>query len=589
MQKFRGYCLSVLAGGVLLLPGCEKNTPQEPEQSVEAMATDVDTIINSFKNQQNSSYGTFLAARHAYRNKDLAAATYYLEEGLEFNPTEKGERVPEHLEREYFFTNLYQGNIDALVDQYNQQTTSEEFPVQLIRFTHAVKQANWATAQQALDQISDRLPWKPLFSEWLSYGRDKTINKTVTRQAWNSNFNLGLLQLVNGDHKAAYETFNTITKQQLKAIENNDAEEKPIIHWPVQLLLMQLVAKPEAKETLLKEYREYIPDGFANFLAEKLAGYDQDIVKAAQPETVQQGLATIYLSMATTLQSSNTEVIAVLYYRMADYLLQGQKPLLNTLNQQLLGYNLEEQGFHAQALDAYNKVLPNNLLEPFAIQRKGKVLWAEDKRDAAIDLLTDYLDKHPENAVILRPDLADYLRIEERYGEAIKFYDQLLAEDNNKDNWQFYFARGVAKHQDKDVDWPEAEKDLKKAYDLAPDQPEVLNYLGYSWVEEGQNLEQAEKMILTAIAQRPHDGFMIDSAGWVYYKLGDYKKALRYLKQAVRLEPGDPVINDHYGDALYKADRKREAGFQWQRSLSLDPDSELKQQLEDKLQKLDAQ
>ncbi len=590
MRIFAGYLvLGILAGSMTILSGCEKKS-DEAEQIIKSDDNDAfsaDQIIADYKNQQNTnSYGTFLAARHAYRNKDLPAAVYYLEEGLQYNAKDKESGIPEYLEREYFFTNLYQGNIDTLINQYAGEEKNQEFPVQLIRFTHAVKQENWVAAQTALDQISDRLPWKSLLAEWLSYGRDKTIDKTVKRQAWNSNFNLGLLQLVNGDQTAAYNTFNNITEQQLKAVENSGVKDAAPVHWPVQLLLMQLSSNPGNKQQLLEKYQQYIPNGFAAFLAKKLLSYDEDLATTARPETVQQGLATLYLSMATTLQSANTEVIAILYYQLADYLMQQQKPLLAALNNQLLGYNLENQDFYTQALKSYDNAYQNPVLRPFSVQQKARVLWNQNKKEAAIDLLSDYMDDNQQDVAILQADAADYLRLEHQYSKAIPLYDRLLQEEKNKDSWQLYFARGVAKHQDIGIEWPEAEADLLKAYELAPDQPEVLNYLGYSWVEENKNLEQAEDMILKAIAQRPRDGFMIDSAGWVYYKLGDYEKALRYLKQAVRLEPGDPVINDHYGDALYKVKRYREAGFQWQRSLTLDPEEELAEQLKEKLKKL---
>jgi tetratricopeptide (TPR) repeat protein len=111
----------------------------------------------------------------------------------------------------------------------------------------------------------------------------------------------------------------------------------------------------------------------------------------------------------------------------------------------------------------------------------------------------------------------------------------------------------------------------------------VLNYLGYSWVDMGMNLDEARDMLDRAVALRPDDGFIVDSVGWVHYRLGEYPQAVESLERAVELEPGDPVINDHLGDAYWRVGREREARYQWQRALTLEPDDELIEAIEEKL------
>jgi len=122
-----------------------------------------------------------------------------------------------------------------------------------------------------------------------------------------------------------------------------------------------------------------------------------------------------------------------------------------------------------------------------------------------------------------------------------------------------------------------------KALELEPDQPFVLNYLGYSWVEQGRNIGRARKMIEKAVSRRRDDGYIIDSLGWVLYRLGEWKEAARHLERAVLLRPQDAVINDHFGDALWRVDRRNEARFQWKRALSMEPDEELIKGIEAKL------
>jgi Flp pilus assembly protein TadD len=122
--------------------------------------------------------------------------------------------------------------------------------------------------------------------------------------------------------------------------------------------------------------------------------------------------------------------------------------------------------------------------------------------------------------------------------------------------------------------WPKAEADFRKALELQPDQPLVLNYLGYSWVDQAVNLDEAFRMLRRAVEQRPRDGYIVDSLGWAYYRLGRYEEAVRILERAVELKPADPVINDHLGDAYWKVGRRLEAGFQWNHARDLNPEPE---------------
>ena len=130
-----------------------------------------------------------------------------------------------------------------------------------------------------------------------------------------------------------------------------------------------------------------------------------------------------------------------------------------------------------------------------------------------------------------------------------------------------------------------AEADFLYSLDLSPDQPLVLNYLGYSWIDFGKNLEKAIKLIRKAVRLRPNDGYFVDSLGWAYYRQGDYKRAVVELEKAVTLVPNDPIINDHLGDALWRAGYKNEAVFQWKRALLYKPDKELKSNIKFKLDK----
>ncbi|MCF3630499.1 tetratricopeptide repeat protein [Alphaproteobacteria bacterium LMO-S08] len=173
----------------------------------------------------------------------------------------------------------------------------------------------------------------------------------------------------------------------------------------------------------------------------------------------------------------------------------------------------------------------------------------------------------------------------EKYPQAAKAYSAAIerVKTPQTHHWSLYYARGIAFERAKR--WKDSEKDLLKALDLRPDQPYVLNYLGYTWIDQGEQLDRATDMIKKAVSLAPNDGFIADSLGWAYYRQNQYDKAVVELERAVELRPQDPVINDHLGDAYWKVGRKLEAQFQWKRSLSLAPDKDLIPKIQAKLDK----
>ncbi len=179
-----------------------------------------------------------------------------------------------------------------------------------------------------------------------------------------------------------------------------------------------------------------------------------------------------------------------------------------------------------------------------------------------------------------RLTLADLLRSGESYAESAALMSELIKQAPKPD-WRLYFGRAVS--LEKLGRWPEAETDLQVALKLKPDEPELLNYLGYSWIDRGVRLQEAMAMVQRAVAANPRSGAMVDSLGWAYFKLGDYGHAVETLEQAVELDAGDPEVNDHLGDAYWKIGRKDEALFQWRRVLSLGPDAKIRASVEGKL------
>ncbi len=225
-------------------------------------------------------------------------------------------------------------------------------------------------------------------------------------------------------------------------------------------------------------------------------------------------------------------------------------------------------------IEAFNRIPEDSPLWVNVQIQKSFALNSLEKVDEAKELLETLIARDPKD---LRPldALGNILRSHERYEEAREYYSRALAlvEKPTKLNWALYYSRGVCNERLKD--WPAAEVDFKQALELAPDESLILNYLGYSWVDQGINLKQAMDYIRKAVKLKPDDGYYVDSLGWAYYRMGNMPSAVEHLERAVELRPDDPIINDHLGDAYWRVGRKLEAKYQWQQALTLKPEDDL--------------
>jgi tetratricopeptide (TPR) repeat protein len=261
-------------------------------------------------------------------------------------------------------------------------------------------------------------------------------------------------------------------------------------------------------------------------------------------------------------------VAAIVFLRLALELTPQNALTLDTLGE---AYGKLKQ--YDSAIEIYDQVPKSNPLRVTSDIRVALLFAAMGKADESAQRLRAIVKEHPENVDALSA-LADVLRSEKKYLESADAYTRVLAltAPDDKSRWAIYYFRGVDYERAKE--WSKAEPDLKEALNLYPEQPMVLNYLGYSWVDQGVHLDEAFKMLRRAVELEPEDGYIVDSLGWAYYKLGRYDEAVKYLERAVDLKPGDPTINDHLGDAYWRVGRKLDAGFQWNHARDLKPDPE---------------
>lgn len=276
------------------------------------------------------------------------------------------------------------------------------------------------------------------------------------------------------------------------------------------------------------------------------------------------GFALGLFDIATQLTAGRRNE-SLLYLRVAHFL----KPDLNEAAL-MIGQVLEQQDQFDLATAAYESVPTDAAQTTEARLGLAGVYQSAGRDSAAVATLASLAEQYPD-ALRVRYFQAEALRISDQHRASLPIYDIAvdLAEAQGRSFWQLYYGRAVARHASDQ--WPGAEADFRAALDLRPDQPMVLNYLGYSLVERGEKLDEALAMIQSAVQQRPDSGFIIDSLGWVYFQLGRYEDAVAPMEQAVALEPIDPVINDHLGDVYWMVGREREARFQWTRALSFEP------------------
>ena len=332
-------------------------------------------------------------------------------------------------------------------------------------------------------------------------------------------------------------------------------------------VLVQLGRQDEALAIIEDAQEGGVPNALIDDLAERLgAGEEVGFTRIANARA---GAAEAYLTLADALDSPEGERIALIHAQLAVHIDPDSAEA-----RLVVAELLERQEQYALASEVLSLVPPESPWSVTSEVRRANTQQAAGDAEAGIATLLALRDAHPDR-IEVHAALGDAYRTEERFEESSNAYDGAidLIDEPQRAHWVLFYTRGIAR--ERSDQWDGAEADFRTALELEPDQPLVLNYLGYSMVEQRRNLDEALDMIERAVAAQPDDGYITDSLGWVLYRLGRYPEALPHMLRAVELTPDDPIINDHLGDVLWKVGRKREAEFQWRRALSFGPADDL--------------
>ncbi|TIO31263.1 tetratricopeptide repeat protein [Mesorhizobium sp.] len=291
------------------------------------------------------------------------------------------------------------------------------------------------------------------------------------------------------------------------------------------------------------------------------------------------GASEILLDLATALNRGGGEPFVRLYLQYALAL----KPDSDAALVQLAAVS-EQLKDGEGAIALYRRIPDSSPLKELSELQLGLNLADLDRHDEAIAHLKALVEAHPDDMRTYQA-LGGVYASKEDFRSAAGLYDKAVEvlKTPTRADWNIFYQRGIAYERLKE--WPKAEPNFRKALELFPDQPQVLNYLGYSWVDMNINLKEGLEMIQKAVDLRPSDGYIVDSLGWAYFRLGRFEDAVREMERAVSLKPEDPVLNDHLGDAYWRVGRRLEATFQWNQARDLKPDPDVLAALQQKLLK----
>src|ERR1700687_4944217 len=566
--RFNRCRIVAFAAAALAMPGSlSAQTPDHPADNAAQFPTrgDLKSLTMS---------GSYLAARHASVERDAASAATFYRSALRTDPKNN-----ELLDRA-FISSLADGDIDESVKLADRILTIDKSNrvARLVVGVRDLKLKKYASAQLNINQsirgpITDLVA--TLLSSWASYGAGDTkaavasIDK-LTGPEWYPIFkdlHSGMILELAGKEKDAGTRFERAYKLDDSMLRVAGAYARWLSGTKDDAAAMGIYESFDKKLARHPLVLEGLRDTKAGKKLSPLV------------DSPQTGAAEALYGIGATLTRRGGENLALVYLQLALYLAPNHPLALLSLADLY-----ESVKKPTMAIKVYERMPASSPLKRNARIQLATNLDAADRSDEAIKILKGVTAEDPKDIEAIMA-LGNIERGRKKFADCAQTYSDGLAaipEASEKTNWVYFYYRGICEERSKQ--WSKAEADMRKALDLQPEQPHVLNYLGYSWIDQGINLDEGMKMIKRAVDQRPDDGYIVDSLGWAYFRIGNYEDAMKNLERAIDLKPEDPTINDHLGDAHWRIGRTLEAKFQWAHARDLKPEPEELPKIEAKIE-----
>jgi tetratricopeptide (TPR) repeat protein len=503
--------------------------------------------------------GSYLAGRGADAERDFSAAIPYYADAFSNDPANAtiGERL--------LTLSLADGQMNAAFG-YAQKLTAVDTtnPIALIALaSHALEQGQYAAVEGIVAPVTTTALGKltgGLLGAWASFGLgqvDKALQTVdgLTGPSWYGVFK---------DYNRAL-ILDAANRVSDAALSIGKAYQSDATAMKVVLAYARIQARNGEKDKAVKALNDFAANAPVQPPVRALL---QAILLNQKPgpsvTTARQGAAEVLYGLGVAIGTDQGPELPALYLRLAALL-----DPMSDLTVLSLADVFQASGRCEDAVRVYDAISSTSPIRRNADLQTSNCLVSLERADEAAAYAKRVADANPKDveAVI---QLGNVYRSNDAYADAAKAYTRGIDANPAVVDWRILYYRGVSYTMSDQ--WAQAEADFERALTINPGQPQVLNYLGYSWVDKGIHLEQALSMIKTAADQRPNDGYIVDSLGWAYFRLGRYAEAVTALERAVKLAPQESTLNDHLGDAYWMVGRKREAMFQWVHARDFDPE-----------------
>ena len=555
-------CIIAFMCGVVLFNSCSNRMENMQSTSLPSLV----------KPELKKSYGAYMAGRVAHLRKNFDKAADYYIEAIKSNPTNSS------LISSVYLLLVSEGRVEeaAKYAKIAQKQGDENNFINIILYADNLKKNNYVAAEKELKGMNGAVYEQfivPLLSAWTYIEREgnsdsnrknalkklEVVSKEPSFRAL-YNFHAGMINDYYGKNEEAQKHYEVIVN-----------EESLEMSFRTLQIITNFYLRTNQKDKAVALVDKYHDD---RFLTDMLARLAKNVKKSDVSKTkpiitdASIGASEALFSIASTLRQGVAGIdLAQMFISLSLY----ENPNYD-LAKLLLADVLEHREMYSEANVLYDEIdKKSEAYYTVQLRKAANFVMMDDYKSAELLLKTMDIDGYQNYQLYL--DLGDVLRINNKHSEAIEYYNKAIEKIDTfvPDNWVLFYALGITYEQDEQ--WDKAEKSFLKALELSQNHYLVLNYLGYSWLKQGKNAEQAFEMIVDAYNQSPNDGHILDSMGWAFYRLGMYDDAIFYIEKAAELEPANATISNHLGDAYWFVGRKNEASFQWNHVLTMKDDT----------------